>query len=365
MFGFNRDERQQVLQRQHDEQAAEIKRLQQQLSEQDSELASLKQQLADQRHTQKQTRSLNTLWINTTEMVDELRTEVAGAASGLLQHRDELHETQTLFDEVLGLLKHTVAANQAINADAREVVTSISQLKDQTEGIRGFIDTIQGIADQTNLLALNAAIEAARAGEQGRGFAVVADEVRALAQRSSESSSEIASLITHISEAMARLVTDIGDMDDKSGRALEASNSIQHHTEHLVALSRQMYGVITESASSSFIRTVKMDHIVWKLDIYKVLQGFSQKTMADFADHTSCRMGHWYYDGEGAARYQHLASFRALETPHVAVHQNGIAALDALAQHDEPAMFNYLKRMEQASEDVMQKLTALERDIEA
>lgn len=365
MFGFNRDERQQALQRQNDEQAVEIQHLQQQLSEQASEIASLQQQLADQQHAQAQTRSLNTLWINTTDMVDELRTEVADAASKLLQHRDEFHETQALFEEVSVLLKNTVAANEAINADAREVVTSISKLKEQTEGIRGFIDTIQGIADQTNLLALNAAIEAARAGEQGRGFAVVADEVRALAKRSSDSSSEIASLITHIGEAMVRLVADIGDMDDKSARALEASNSIQQHTEHLVALSRQMYGVITRSASNSFIRTVKMDHVVWKLDIYKVLQGLSKQTMADFADHTNCRMGHWYYDGEGASRYQHLASFRALETPHVAVHQNGIAALDALAQNDEAALLGYLKRMEQASDEVMHKLTALQREMGA
>ncbi|GIU26490.1 methyl-accepting chemotaxis protein [Shewanella hafniensis] len=86
--------------------------------------------------------------------------------------------------------------SKAINHSVEDIGTLITQLNEQAKNVNAIISTISAIADQTNLLALNAAIEAARAGEQGRGFAVVADEVRQLASRTSHSTAEIATVIT-------------------------------------------------------------------------------------------------------------------------------------------------------------------------
>ncbi|AHF66251.1 methyl-accepting chemotaxis protein [Pseudomonas cichorii] len=106
----------------------------------------------------------------------------------------------------LGLVKKTVSAIDTMSNDVQKTATLIGELADQSRDIGKVLDVIQGLAEQTNLLALNAAIEAARAGEAGRGFAVVADEVRALAHRTQQSTSEIERLVTNIQNGTDRAV---------------------------------------------------------------------------------------------------------------------------------------------------------------
>ncbi|RAU19881.1 hypothetical protein DN062_02070 [Nitrincola tibetensis] len=104
-------------------------------------------------------------------------------------------ETSQIADHGAQLLSTSVAMSEQILEMVEQAALSISDLNAQSLNIEKIVSTISGIADQTNLLALNAAIEAARAGEQGRGFAVVADEVRQLASRTSQSTSEIHNVV--------------------------------------------------------------------------------------------------------------------------------------------------------------------------
>ncbi|WP_426415899.1 CZB domain-containing protein [Aestuariirhabdus sp. LZHN29] len=124
-----------------------------------------------------------------------------------------------------------------------------------------------------------------------------------------------------------------------------------------------MYQVITQYTDNSFLLTVKLDHIVWKLDVYQVMLGMSDKTIEQFADHTMCRLGKWYYEGEGSTNFSKFNAFRSLETPHAAVHQNGLSALDAQQKGDLGDSLGYLTKMEDASREVLRLLTDLEREV--
>jgi methyl-accepting chemotaxis protein len=133
------------------------------------------------------------------------------------------------------VVRNSVNGIRSLAENVEEAAGVIHRLEQDSEQIGTILDVIRGIADQTNLLALNAAIEAARAGEQGRGFAVVADEVRTLAQRTQQSTQEIQAMIEQLQEGSrnAVQVMELGrqrteesvDLSSRAGTSLDAITS--------------------------------------------------------------------------------------------------------------------------------------------
>ncbi|MFB0982283.1 MAG: methyl-accepting chemotaxis protein [Alteromonadaceae bacterium] len=160
--------------------------------------------------------------------------EVASTSSILSESASQVSETT---NQVIAILSQgTTSSNtsqhtiEAFSKEVTEMATDLALLQTECSNIGSVLDVIRGIADQTNLLALNAAIEAARAGEQGRGFAVVADEVRALAHRTQEATVEIQSMVEGLQEKSTNAVTAIS-----RGQKL-TQDSLTHSAEVVEAL---------------------------------------------------------------------------------------------------------------------------------
>lgn len=148
--------------------------------------------------------------------------EVANLASNTAQGAQQSLDSLTSANQ---LFQNTVEAFKAVSVEFNHTSQGVNEVAQSSQKINGIIDVIQAIAEQTNLLALNAAIEAARAGEQGRGFAVVADEVRSLAARTHSSTDEIKNLIHALQQQVSAAVQQIHTNTAKVTSTLQEAES--------------------------------------------------------------------------------------------------------------------------------------------
>ncbi len=250
-----------------------------------------------------------------------------------------------------------IAANlHRLAEGSAKAAHEVDALAQQATEIGAIVQLIHEIADQTNLLALNAAIEAARAGEAGRGFAVVADEVRKLAERTAKATKDIDHLVSGIRDDSAQARTAMETLAEMAQQYAQRGEEATGDMNRLISLSRKMEHIIAGSSLKSFVEVAKVDHLVFKFRIYLGLFGLEQLNPDQVASHTTCRLGKWYYEGEGRECFSRLAGYREIETPHIDVHRFGIDALRARLSGDNVAMLRCVEAMEQASFKVLDNL---------
>jgi hypothetical protein len=115
----------------------------------------------------------------------------------------------------------------------------------------------------------------------------------------------------------------------------------------------------------SFVELAKTDHLMFKFEIYRVMMGRSGKAADEFADHHSCRLGKWYYEGEGQACYSQLPGYKAMEPHHAAVHNHGHKALHLFHEGDVGGAIAAVTEMERASMGVLECLEQMAASAEA
>jgi methyl-accepting chemotaxis protein len=174
------------------------------------------------------------------QSMEEMKQSVGDISGSAANAADAAQVAEKEVEQSLQQINVSVKMSQALSEEIKNASSTIDQLASDTQNVTQILNVITSIAEQTNLLALNAAIEAARAGEQGRGFAVVADEVRELASRTAKSTNEIRELLTVLTGAANE---SVGAMNSARDMARDNANSAQETGVSIEKISEQILAI--------------------------------------------------------------------------------------------------------------------------
>lgn len=354
------------------------------------------------------------------EQSDVSIRKLGGEFATVLQETDKnLKDIQTSKK----LISDALYSIEEISFKYGELMKSWNQMKTEVEKIRNVISVIEDIAERTNLLSLNASIEAARAGKEGAGFAVVSSEINKLSTQTADSVKDITQLVKNIvktvnninaeTDGIKNLIKErvkigfeaVDSFEDmlkfiraSSDKVFQFKEKFEHAVEEVAASNKKMFEMLysqeilreltLENTRKMFeyvneinelrkqnlevlvniplkvmIRAIKTEHKLWKWWLFSFMFGIINLTEEQILDHTQCRLGKWYYSIENPKVIQ-LKSYKDLESPHARLHSLAKEIFWNIKNNKIEEAERGLTELENLSNQIVNLLDILEKEIE-
>jgi methyl-accepting chemotaxis protein len=290
---------------------------------------------------------------------------------GLLDIQSNLSESTELSRKNLSETFKINGIYEESKRKLNSIVNDIGTLTDSTQAINGVVSelntkaaniadsvvTIDQISFQTNILSLNAAVEAATAGEAGKGFAVVAQEVRNLATRSAEAAKEISDVVNSIQDSVNLTNEKFEKMTKSIDQISSETAKYSDDVGAVMDTSKEAFNGLGQITDRVFMSLAKLDHVIWKVNTY--LSVANKKPAFAFVDHKNCRLGKWYNEGLGKRYFSNTPSYAQLDHPHSQVHNGTHHVFDEIERGEDMdygRLLRSFQEMEEASSDVFKLL---------